>query len=761
MTFALVSGPAGMTLSGTALNWPTVGHPPGDYAVTVRVTDADGLSDSKTFTVTLLQSASPAAPVARDDAYTIRLGQTLSVPAAGVLANDLNPGGGTLAATKLTDPDKGTLSAFNASGAFTYQAPATLPGPAFTPVLRNHKDLADSVISATVMIDLDGDGKPELVHYGFNHVILAIHADTGETLWRFDGSFFTGCTPYGGKAEFRLAAADLDGDGKPEVVMPVSCASEGGDNLRLMALNGQNGTVKWTSPVVAAVPVVGDAAGLTASAVPTIARLRPGESPSVLFNVQGINLHRIAVVGFDNIYEPACRLIVDTVPDGTYQPNPAFPPRYKHCRGVIVLDGADGTIRQRMIAERTLVSELGDGANETGDLSAPVVVDLDGDGTPEIVAGGVTFNLDGSVRWKGAANKVLEVAVGNFDDSPDVEVVRYERAADGDQSLAVYKADGAVLWRLRVADSTVVSKLTVADVDGDRKGDIVYSVYGLICAINHAGVYRWCYDTVIGGTTRVDSRARYAVFDFDGDGVAEVVVQTTQAMLFLDGASGKLKTSWPITQASTGSSLPPPPTEGTTYHPAAPLVGDADADGKADLIFYWSGNDFSAPGRLTVLRGQANDWRPARSVQNQFAYHVANINDNGTIPAAVPLPNNFALPRTNVFGTQAQLLAPVDPRARRLRLPTRRAPARSNRCRQRSPSTSRRPIARRNSFRRRPPGTSAMRPRRSPTPRWRPIPMPATPLPTASSTSFTTAETAPSARPPGCFRAATSRRRRP
>jgi hypothetical protein len=116
---------------------------------------------------------------------------------------------------------------------------------------------------------------------------------------------------------------------------------------------------------------------------------------------------------------------------------------------------------------------------------------------------------------------VLENAVGNFDDTPDIEVVRYERAADGGHSIAVYKADGAVLWRLPVADSTVVSKLTVGDVDGDGRPDIVYSVFSLVCAINHAGAYRWCYDTLVGGVTRVDSRSRYPLFDFDGDGVAE------------------------------------------------------------------------------------------------------------------------------------------------------------------------------------------------------------------------------------------------
>nr|MBP8297471.1 PASTA domain-containing protein [Burkholderiales bacterium] len=91
-------------------------------------------------------------------------------------------------------------------------------------------------------------------------------------------------------------------------------------------------------------------------------------------------------------------------------------------------------------------------------------------------------------------------------------------------------------------------------------------------------------------------------------------------------------------------------------------VGDVDDDGHADLVFYWSGNDFSAPARLTVLKAQNNDWRPARAMQNQFVYHVANVNDDGTIPLAVPLPDNFAVARTNVFGTQAQVLAPVDPR---------------------------------------------------------------------------------------------------
>ena len=599
---------------------------------------------------------------ARDDAYEARIGVTLSVAAPGVLANDVNPFGTPLAAVKLSDPDKGVLTAFGSNGGFTYQPPPALTATPFTPVLRNSTDLVDSAISASVLIDLDGDGKPEVVTYGFNHVIHALHAATGAVYWRFDGSFFTGCTPYTGAAVFKIAAADIDDDGKPEVVVPGSCVGDNG-TMRVFALNGQDGTMKWVSPPLAAIPVLGDGTTLTSRAVPTIARLRAGESPSILINVQEANAHRIAVDGNGNaIVEPACRLLAESVPDGTYQPSPDFPPHYQHCRGVIVLDGATGAVRQRMIVERTLPSGL-DGGTESGGLSAPVVVDLDGDGIPEIVAGGVTFNLDGTLRWKGATAAVLEVAVGNFDDTPDVEVVRYEHAADGGESLAVYKEDGTVLWRLPFDASTVVSKLTVGDLDGSGHPSIVFnSVYGLICAIDHRGLYRWCYDTVVNGVSRVDSRSRYPIFDFDGDGVAEVVVQTTQAILFLDGASGKVKATWPITQASTGSGLPPPPTDGVSYHPEAPIVADVDGDGHADLVFLWTGNDFAATGRLTVLKGQNNDWRPARPVQNQFAYHVTNVNDDGRIPAAVPPPGGFGVPRTNVFGTQAQVLSPVDPR---------------------------------------------------------------------------------------------------
>ena len=128
LTFALDSGPAGMTITGADLAWPTAGRAPGDYAVTVSVTDAGGLSDAKLFTITLQASA---LPVAIDDRYAVRVGETLSVPAAGVLANDANPSGAPMAAVKKTDPALGTLASFDADGAFSFVAPGAVVPPPF------------------------------------------------------------------------------------------------------------------------------------------------------------------------------------------------------------------------------------------------------------------------------------------------------------------------------------------------------------------------------------------------------------------------------------------------------------------------------------------------------------------------------------------------------------------------------------------------------------------------------------------------------
>ncbi|WP_157817577.1 putative Ig domain-containing protein [Candidatus Thiodictyon syntrophicum] len=253
LTFALVSGPAGMTLTGGVLNWPTAGVAPGDAAVTVSVTDAGGLTDSKPFTVTLTPAA--PGPVARDDQYQVQLGETLTIPAAGVLGNDTAFSGNPLSATKLTDPDKGTLNALNADGGFNYTAPATLPPvTGLNPVVEWRWGLGTNG-AFVLAADFNHDQVVEHVSSDFGN-FRAWRGSDGAQLWQLDRSIKTHADISGcGTAWEQFALGDVAGDGDIYLFSSINCDQLGyaGFPDRLFAVNasqvsGGKVAARWLSP---------------------------------------------------------------------------------------------------------------------------------------------------------------------------------------------------------------------------------------------------------------------------------------------------------------------------------------------------------------------------------------------------------------------------------------------------------------------------------------------------------------------------------
>ena len=97
--------------------------PTGDYngsdSFTYSIVDSDG--DTDTATVTITVNSVDDTPVAANDTYSVDEDTTLTVVVgSGVLGNDSIGGdGGTLAATKVTDPSNGTLT-LNSDGSLTY-----------------------------------------------------------------------------------------------------------------------------------------------------------------------------------------------------------------------------------------------------------------------------------------------------------------------------------------------------------------------------------------------------------------------------------------------------------------------------------------------------------------------------------------------------------------------------------------------------------------------------------------------------------------
>lgn len=643
LVFTLVTGPPGMTLVGSALGWETSGVAPGTYVVTVKVTDASGQFDTRTFHIVVTATAPP--PVANDDHYSVRLGETLAVPAPGVLTNDVDPAGGSLLAQKLTDPDKGTLNAFNADGSFNYTAPSVPAGAPFLPVLKWSNGQQADGDATPVVADVFANGKPVVFasRAGINQGgVTAIDGTTGTTLWTVAGELpapYAGCyipqdnLPQNQTAD-DVAVGDIDDSGIPALVTIAYCNSDNAQGTRMIALNARTGAVKWlTPPLGALIPGSGGVYfHMTYGVTPAIARLRAGETPSVLFKVE-----------VDDYLDSA-----QTVRKcDQFQANSGL----YSCTGVLVLDGADGSVRQRMIAPN---DNFGRDNRGSGHL---MVAALSGTGPPNIIANGAVWDVDGNLLSNRLGTAARSIALAKLDDSGQLSIISYEVGASYSAFIVARHGDGTVLWKTPIDATAVHGLLSVADLDGDGSPDIMASAEGNLYVYDAHGQVKWVHRYANASNLRtIDTGKRPAAFDLDGDGIAEVIVPTVSGLEFNDGKTGKTK------------AIVPWPDLGVTNEPAFDngrvvnaIVADIDGSGHASIVLVFPSHYYGATQYVVAIKSANDDWRPAPTVFNQFSYHVANVDNIGHIPLVEA--NNFAVPRTNVFGTQAQTQDPIDPRA--------------------------------------------------------------------------------------------------
>ncbi len=113
-----------------------------------------------------------------------------------------------------------------------------------------------------------------------------------------------------------------------------------------------------------------------------------------------------------------------------------------------------------------------------------------------------------------------------------------------------------------------------------------------------------------------------SVFDFNGDGKAEVVYSDEYHLWMYDG--------------QTGTNLIPDTcnTTGTLWE--YPVVADVDNDGQADIVVasnaYAELCNGTKQAGIRVFSSQSKSWVRTRRVWNEHTYHVTNVNEDGTIP---------------------------------------------------------------------------------------------------------------------------------
>ena len=325
-----------------------------------------------------------------------------------------------------------------------------------------------------------------------------------------------------------------------------------------------------------------------------------------------------------------------------------------------------------------------------------VVSDVDGDGTPELV------RHDGVYEWAGGdwtreatwspsnaaeAERVGHVAVADLGDFPGVagdapgnaEIVvasapSETSPATATGSVRVMTLAGEIVfgpYDLPNEPGEVAGRggpPTIGDFDGDGRRELAvaggsrYTVFDLDCDLD-AGGGPGCArpDGLPRGVLwsrrsqdRSSNVTGSSVFDFDADGVAEVVYGDECFVRIYRGTDGEVLFS------SSASS-------GTGYE--MPVIADVDGDFNSEIVFAMT-RGVSCPAvdpiftrgesrfengtGIRVLRDVMDRWAASRPIWNQHAYSVTNVSDDGVIPRTSAWSANHTDPTLNNFRMNAQ-----------------------------------------------------------------------------------------------------------
>jgi hypothetical protein len=244
--------------------------------------------------------------------------------------------------------------------------------------------------------------------------------------------------------------------------------------------------------------------------------------------------------------------------------------------------------------------------------SLPAVTDLDLDGQMEIIVGNAHYDIDGNTLFYDPTAQDAMISVANLDDDPEGEYVGISG-----NTIRAMDTDGSIMWGPITfpAPANILSPAAIADIDGDGYPEILTAGGNELRAINHDGTTLWAANVVdeTGATGA-------SIFDFEGDGIPDVVYIDEIKVYAFDGPTGGIKFQSDQHASNTMMDYP--------------VIADVDNDDQAEILVCHNGYSeaFSVYGDLD------ESWMPARSVWNQHAYHINNINDDLSIPSN-PLPS--------------------------------------------------------------------------------------------------------------------------
>lgn len=463
---------------------------------------------------------------------------------------------------------------------------------------------AQQIISIPVVADLELDGIPDVV-VNLSRVgaadwetgaIAALNGRTGELKWQIPH------TPsenrYGSQGRSTIAVGDVSGDGLPDVIY----ASRETSNRSLIVAVDHTGATLWTSRTAAGSAV---SVNVENGAI-TLANFDDDPMAEIVVGAMLLDHNGIVVWNQDNA-------------------GPGFGSNAGYIGGISVVVNLDEDETPEIISGRhawdvswvagetlsVTVVELWNSGQADG---YPAVADLDLNGTPEVVLVGsrnlVILNGADGTRWCGRGDCASTAELTPILALPGGA----SNNRGGPPTIADFDADGRP--EIGIAGGYAY---TVYDIN--RPGEEIVRAPGVAEPFPGAIYPRWTQTTQDLSSNATGS----SVFDFQGDGAAEVVYADECFMRVYDGATGEVILQRPNSSA--------------TIH-EYPIVVDVDADGNSEILVVANdaagvqgcGSGYTTRRGLFVYGDPANQWMRTRRVWPQHAYHVTNATSVGNVP---------------------------------------------------------------------------------------------------------------------------------
>ncbi len=428
----------------------------------------------------------------------------------------------------------------------------------------------------------------------------------------------------------RVSIGDLDADGIPEVV------STNIESDRLYILNGDGGTIKRQLAVGYQL-----------------------EREAAIGNIDGDNCAEIFTFGRENgnwtIFSYDCEL--NLIWKRRASGNPVT-------LSLADFDG-DGLVelyyRDEILDAHTgtRIVRSTDFGNTVGE---PVAVDIVGGLDLELIAGCIIYGVNLGNRTQDSGSLTEINRVNNFHNRKEfssTSVADYNQdgfldiiasgslgAKDANTTLffwdvhndvvtTFYDPDPSIIVALSCSNGNTAARyangwqngtgrLNIADLDGDGLLNVSFVSGKFLYALDENFELFW--RVVINEET--SGYTGSTLFDFNGDGQAEVVYRDERFLYIINGNNGEVYTQ----QACVARTA-------VEY----PIVADLDADGASELCVTCGFDDvaawdnfcnigYSTNSHVRAFESAGEPWVPARRVWNQHAYFNVNVNDDLTIP---------------------------------------------------------------------------------------------------------------------------------